>query len=106
MEEWPLYAQCQANEFVPPDNVSLFCEVCGKETTWGLASSEELYALVKIGGFAVGYCCRLCEKERVTMFVRKVRGGNAPDVVQKIGQFPPQSIDIPNDLIKRLGNDV
>ncbi|HXJ11722.1 MAG TPA: hypothetical protein VNH19_05555 [Candidatus Limnocylindrales bacterium] len=105
IEEWPLYAQCDIENFFPPDNVSLHCDTCEKETTWVVKTRGNLYQLVGLGGFYVSYVCQLCQEQGVAIFLRRIAVGTAETGIQKIGQFPPQSINIPTDVSKRLGDD-
>ena len=109
IEEWPLFAKCNCENFYPPDNISRKCPICTKETTWSVKQRGELYGVVAISGYYVQYRCVLCEKSDLAVFVRIAKkGGNAPFStlqVQKIGEYPPPSIDIPSDLEKRLVDD-
>jgi hypothetical protein len=105
IEEWPLYAQCEIKDFYPPDNVSLSCKRCAKETTWVAKTMGRLIELVGVSGFYVSYVCQLCQEEGVAMFLRKIYVGIEETSIQKIGQFPAQSINIPSDVTRRLGAD-
>ena len=104
IEEWPLYALCEIKSFYPPDNVSLRCSTCKKETTWVVRKRDNLYHVVSVSGYFVSYACQLCDKQSTAIFVRTTESKER-EFVQKIGQFPPQSINISNDLTQRLGND-
>jgi hypothetical protein len=106
IEKAPLYTQYDSNDFYPPDSVSISCSVCAKETTWGRVKCENLYDTCELGGYIVTYQCGLCSKDSqsLTVFVRKFGSADKPKI-QKVGQFPPQAIDIPSDLEKRLGED-
>jgi hypothetical protein len=105
IEEWPLYAQCEIEDFYPPDNISLHCVHCAKETTWAVDKLGRLYEITGLGGYYVSYICQLCQEQGVAMFLRRIAVGTEDTGIQKIGQFPPQSINIPADVDQRLGDD-
>jgi hypothetical protein len=42
IEAWPLYTRSDIEGFEPPRSISRMCEHCGKETTWGLLSSNDV----------------------------------------------------------------
>lgn len=95
--------------FEPPISISLNCKACGKETTWQRETNAAIYNVSPFHGYVVTYQCALCSKnkESITVFVRTIEmmaNIGWPKKVQKIGQFPPQSIEIAGDLEKRLGD--
>jgi hypothetical protein len=111
---WPLYTPFDAFAFSPPNPISFHCNgKCGKETTWvQLASSKSLERCEFLH-----YMCSLCRSEylsvlyRVSKTVKKSVMGHSgtgemhvASQVQKIGQFPALSIDIPKALEKNLGD--
>ncbi|HEV3316804.1 MAG TPA: hypothetical protein VG488_07555 [Candidatus Angelobacter sp.] len=108
IETWPLYSTFDAGGFFQlPDSVSLSCAACGKETTWQKDQSCPTDNLINECGFIAAYQCGLCKKARMFVLVRTVEMAPSsiiPKKVQKIGQFPAQSVDIPRDLEKRLGD--
>jgi hypothetical protein len=81
------------------------CPSCTKEITWVTEKRGSLYEVASVGGFFITYKCQLCQRERLAVVVRKIVVGTAVKGVHKIGQFPPQSIDIPPELEGRLGSD-
>lgn len=110
IEKWPLYTKADIRGFSPPKSITRMCEQCKKETTWAIVRGEG----VDPGGYfevrIPGYQCSLCEKERLLVLYRLLEWKQVPSTpnyshysVQKIGQLPPQSIEIPADLSERLG---
>ena len=110
LENWPLYTLCDCPNFYPPDSISLRCKNCEKETTWIRTANNQLYNTTPMTGYIIVYECGLCKnnKPQVTFFVRDaVKAQSSPYgtlKVQKVGQFPSQSIDIDRELEKRLGD--
>ncbi len=104
IEKSPLYTQYGSERYDPPASVSLSCSTCAKETTWGQVNDHDLYNTCGLTGHIVTYRCGLCEKHRVTVVIRQFNS-SGKGKVQKIGQFPAQSIEIASDLEKRLGSD-
>jgi hypothetical protein len=103
----PLYTSFNSDLFEPPQSVSMNCSACGKETTWQLEYNMPLTQATPTYGFIVTYICGLCGKERLIVIIRTVelmKHALAPAKIQKIGQFPPQTIDIARDLEERLGD--
>jgi hypothetical protein len=109
--KWPLYTPFEFNEYKSPDRISFDCSVCSKETTWAVSFRREERLF-----FFIEYQCTLCGKANLSVIYRISK--RAPHVymgpsgqetkylsvqVQKIGQFPPLSIDIPKSLEKNLG---
>jgi hypothetical protein len=104
LENWPLYAKWKAGTVQVPNSISLRCGLCKKETTWSLQQRSNLYDVVSFSGLCLQYTCVLCTKLKVCFFVR-TWGASKDEELQKIGQFPSQSIDIPADLERQLGDD-
>jgi hypothetical protein len=126
---WPLYTPAPIEGFTPPTRVSLHCDgTCGKETTWAKRIDPQYVDLEGVaGGFKwVWYICALCTKKYLVVVYREaehkrrpvkrqastVRLPNTPPPmvtvvtkVQKFGQYPAQSIDVPNGLQKNLGEE-
>ena len=123
---WPLYANASIEGFSPPSRVSFHCGGCSKETTWQLMAERQLMNTRNLGGaYWVWYLCGLCssnylitvyrEAEHVKRPARRasstiaVKMGNRSESVtivtkvQKIGQYPAQSMDVPKNLQKNLG---
>lgn len=109
IEQWPLFAKCDCPDFYPPDNISRTCPICEKETTWNIDTRGESYPAFKVSGYFASYECGLCKQSRVAVLIRIIKRTQETPTkvlqVQKIGQFPPPSIDIVRDLEKRLGED-
>jgi hypothetical protein len=109
VEKWPLYTLCDCKNFYPPESISRTCAGCGKETTWRrVGDVRDLYGIMSELGYIATYQCVLCQKDDVSIVVRiaerDAQAGYATLKVQKIGEFPPPSIEIPRDLEKRLGD--
>jgi hypothetical protein len=125
VEKWPLYTKAAIRDFAPPKSITRMCSQCKKETTWTLAKAEEADNGTSFEVRTAGYQCGLCNKERLLVLYRNLEWravtpqatkrvgalGIARAIpqswshhsVQKIGQLPPQSIEIPADLGDRLG---
>lgn len=109
LEKWPLYTNCDCEQFHPPKSISLDCKQCGKETTWPLDSFHQLRQLSPFSGFVTTYACGLCknDKPHITFVIRssgwEKESPYTQTKVQKIGQYPSQSVSIGRDLEKRLG---
>lgn len=129
---WPLYTPAPVEGFYPPSRVSHDCDGpdCGKETTWMRMIDPKYVDLEGSGGSFkwVWYLCGLCNKKYLAVMyketaheqrlVKQQRGSSAitrtppsppshitvTTKVQKIGQFPALSIDIPKALEKNLGD--
>lgn len=110
VESWPLYTVFQTDGFSAPDSISHLCPACGKETTWTRGELVYLRNVSPFSGLILNYTCGLCPREKqeqmsvITRSIEMGRGGYSAIKVQKIGQFPPQSITIDRDLEKRLGD--
>jgi len=121
---WPLYTPATVDVFYAPSRVSFHCdEPCGKETTWLKTEDSQYVSLEAIhnGGFKyVPYLCGLCNKNYLVVLYHELEheervraaalGGPRSTIkvitkVQKIGQFPAQSIDVPKGLEKSLGSN-
>jgi hypothetical protein len=100
---WPLYTPFEMEHFERPARISFHCGACGKETTWAISQSN----FAGNPGFSwVQYQCTLCERQHLTItYLTSILGTSEPFVsrLQKIGQYPPLSIDIPKTLRKNLG---
>jgi hypothetical protein len=110
--QWPLYTPFDFVEYTSPDKISFKCDgPCSKETTWAVA-----YRKQDRGLSFVEYQCTLCSKSYLSIVYRTSK--HIPKVyttpsgqetrylsaqVQKIGQFPPLTIDIPKAVEKSLG---
>ena len=94
------------------------CAKCrGKETTWTLKAdnSHTIDTTPQISFFWAAYSCELCGANSLLVLYLKLDWRQDPDShstpkrfahfgVQKIGQVPPQSVEIAADLSERLGN--
>lgn len=120
---WPLYVPAPVEGFNPPTRISFHCNTltCRKETTWKL--NDERIERLGPGWFRwLWYSCVLCNKAYLLIIYweiateeRPVKYSGAPrDVsgsptttvitkVQKLGQYPALSLDIPKGLEKNLG---
>jgi hypothetical protein len=112
VEKWPLYTKATIRDFAPPKSITRMCSQCKKETTWTFAKTEEVDPGRQFEVRIAGYCCSLCPNDPGTLLIlyRKLEYKRDPSVtlwshysVQKIGQLPPPSIEIPADLGDRLG---
>ena len=122
IESWPLYTRAAIRNFSAPDSISRVCDSkeCGKETTWFKA--EPLHVVLETDPQlvinAAGYTCTHCKKNSMAVLYclldyrnDKIPNGfssyrydNYHASVQKVGQTPPQSIDIGAELRNRLGS--
>jgi hypothetical protein len=126
---WPLYSPAPIENFLPPQRVSFYCpSAFKKETTWAKVGDSHSDGIDGISGSTfhwVWYICLLCNAQylqvsyRLTDFeertkrVAQASGLRVPPPppitervstkVVKIGQYPPQSIEIPKALRKSLG---
>ncbi|HEY4903211.1 MAG TPA: hypothetical protein VIH89_07050 [Candidatus Sulfotelmatobacter sp.] len=109
--KWPLYTPFDFQEYKSPDRISFHCPRCSKETTWAISFRREERLL-----FFIEYQCTLCGSANLSVVYRISKrvpktymGPSGQETmhlaaqVQKIGQFPPLSIDIPRSLEKNLG---
>jgi hypothetical protein len=121
--KWPLYTPFDFRDFSPPTRISFHCDgECGKETTWVLKDDPSYQSLEAVNKrFCwVYYVCNRCEKEFVAIIYVTLKYGqktggrsrsgeevirSVPNVVQKIGQYPALTIDIPKSLEKSLGEN-
>lgn len=102
-ETWPLYRRLQLYDgWETPDRISRECQRCGKETTWKQVThtSAGLYGYVHIDEFK----CGLCESDTVYFLTYTLRSADGALYIQKVGQFPPHSINIPASIERRLGS--
>ncbi len=112
---WPLYTPFNYPEFEAPNRISFHCQnlKCSKETTWALSRKrydDDVWLRL------VQYQCTLCQRNNIVVAYRDSQTGTRSFMgpsrteqrtivvaVQKIGQHPPLSIDIPKTLEKNLG---
>jgi hypothetical protein len=95
LEEYPLYRRCTLGEWDTPQSLSLDCWNCKKETTWSVDAD-------RAGAFDLmlrKYSCHRCRRASVTFVIVQQGKGEC----MKVGQFPRQSIRVPNSVEKRLG---
>jgi hypothetical protein len=126
---WPLYTPAPVEGFHPPTRVSYHCDslhTCRKETTWLRVNDPQYVDLPgSDGAFKwVWYICGLCNKKYLVIMYREIEHEDRPvqrwlsaprpvgqstmrvlTKIQKIGQSPAQSIDIPRGLEKNLGEE-
>jgi hypothetical protein len=99
LETFSLYRKVKIpeDEFNLPSRISLYCNVCGKETTWALQNTQPAN---RLWTFAFGsYQCVLCERESIRYYLH-----HDPEAhfIMKVGQYPEPSIAIPRALEKGL----
>jgi len=117
IENAPLYTQVQMIDFMPPDSITRICErsSCMKETTWLIGTTLEGNAKAENSSFdfrAVPYACGLCRQNTLVVLYellnwRAAKSGGLQyhhTAVRKIGQAPPQDIQVPPELVDRLGS--
>jgi len=128
---WPLYTPAPVEGFDPPDRVSYHCDgpTCGKETTWlrrGAVQYLNVEGSSDGSSYWVGYLCGLCNRKSLMVVYRAFEHEQRPakrqasgislrpippstvtvlTKVQKVGQYPAQSIDVPKGLEKNLGEE-
>jgi len=118
IENAPLYTQVKIENFTPPDSITRICErsSCKKETTWLLG--DRLEASADAGGTSAylkmaAYSCGLCRNNNLVVIYELLDWCEVPGTykasyhhtaVRKIGQVPPQDIQVPTELVDRLGN--
>jgi hypothetical protein len=119
--KWPLYTPFPYEKFSAPSSVSFHCDGdCGKETTWFLTGDPTFQSSASPGFHWVQYVCGLCKQRYLLVIYREfafemrpiavsVPAGRAlkkiriPTKYQKIGQFPPPSVNVPKLLQNSLG---
>lgn len=111
--DWPLYTPFDFVEYQPPNKISHHCTgpKCSKETTWELdhRRDERNFTFLE-------YQCTLCGLKYLSIWYRPTKrlprkvvthAGEETHYysaqIQKVGQFPPLSIDVPRALEKNLG---
>ncbi len=120
LTRWPLYTAFEVDgRFDAPSRISSHCGACAKETTWLREEGPHYNApqsATSEGFYWVTYACGLC-KERYLIVLyrtleRKRESGSQPgstrtvtSKIQKIGQSPALSIEIPKALQSNLGAD-
>jgi len=122
IEQWPLYTRADIIDFDPPKSISRRCNgECKKETTWTLRKRSWVQTENDLDFWYATYLCELCRENNLVVIYRKLdhrrdpKFGPAPagyysvnewrhEAVQKVGQIPAPSIDIPAGLEKRLGS--
>lgn len=117
IESWALYTRAEIKDFNPPRSVTRMCTSasCAKETTWSLREQGDTTVNTepRVSFRWAGYTCGLCGGNSLLVVYRMLNWREDPEshfvpkqwayfAVQKIGQIPAQSIDIPADLQRRL----
>ena len=117
IENAPLYTRVELADFSPPQSITRTCgnKRCKRETTW----LNRVTTRVDINGISptvqlsvVGYMCGLCQHNSLVVIYEMLDWTNIPKgsnlwlhlAVRKIGQLPPQEIEIPAELSSRLGS--
>jgi hypothetical protein len=120
VENAPLYTQVQIESFTPPQSITRHCErsSCKKETTWSIGdrqSSTIKAAYTELSFRAVAYVCGLCRNNNLVIIYEMLNWSEDPKspttpkgwhhtAVRKIGQVPPDDIQVPTELVGRLGD--
>jgi hypothetical protein len=117
IEAWPLYTRASIVNFSPPKSITRTCGVktCKKDTTWLLKDLTEgkVETSPQIFFKCAGYTCGLCGGNSLLVVYRLLDWKEDADSrvlpvpwhymgVQKIGQIPPQSVEIDASLAERL----
>jgi hypothetical protein len=120
IENSPLYTQVVIENFSPPASITRICErvSCKKETTWLLG--DKLDSTAKAGNTSLtfktaAYTCGLCRNNNLVVIYELLNWCQNPDshvtpkswhntAVRKIGQVPPEDIQVPPELVGRLGS--
>jgi len=118
---WPLYSPATVDGLYAPLRISFHCDgACGKETTWSRTEESQYVSVagIRTGFKYVAYLCGLCDKNYLVVVYRELEhkqkpvsssSGGLPSTktvitkIQKFGQYPAQSIDVPKGLEKNLG---
>ena len=103
---WPLYVATELENFDAPDSVSYFCDfvTCEKETTWLRVEDTQFQPLysdaynISDGFRWVWYTCAYCHTAWFLVMYRKDMFG-----LEKIGQTPAISVEVPTALRNSLG---
>ena len=114
---WPLYTLLDVDgPLRTPESISFHCNHCSKETTWKRMGESNYVDMPSADYFYwVYYKCGLCAKTYLLVIYRnaalKKEAGNSPgstrnvvSKIQKIGQFPALSVNIPKALANNLGS--
>lgn len=96
LEKWPLYRRW-TGKWNQPKTISLACDRCERETSWGTNFRNYSQDLSYISTYT--YSCHLCN-DRDVQFMIFASG----EVHMKVGQFPAQSTAITPSIKKRLGD--
>jgi len=120
VEKAPLYTRVEIEDFSPPSSVTRMCSQpsCRKETTWLQSSTaeiafKELSPAIRFK--SAGYMCVLCRQASFAIayellnWVENPKSPYSPKhwhhtAVRKIGQIPPQEIELPAEMNDRLGS--
>jgi len=115
----PLYNKVEIKNFTPPASITRICNrtSCRRETTW--SKGEKLRCRhgdvrPEMVFESVAYCCGLCKNNSVVIVYELLNWCEDPSspaapkqwqhtAVRKIGQIPPQDVQIPSELEERLG---
>jgi hypothetical protein len=116
IEKAPLYTQVQIRDFRPPDSITRICEPCKKETTWLIGDKIEGVASAantRLDFRVAAYSCGLCSSSNLVVLYELLNWSEVPGsqgkfwhhtAVRKIGQVPPDDVDVPPELVGRLGS--
>jgi hypothetical protein len=134
-ERWPLYRKLTfigGASFELPEQIRLFCSKCGGERNWkqyfpftqpttrtvsaappppmpvGRGSSSSVAAPVTkdFAGFGQkAYICKDCNAQIVTYFFYRHWKQGADSTLIKVGQFPAQEQNPPNEVARAMSDD-
>ena len=105
LESWGLYRKLKNQKSYSryevqrmPASLTIFCTKCEEKTTWKTSKSNVLGLSTEI------FECADCSDQRTAYFLKAnfLDAGNVYDL-EKVGQFPGQSVDIPKEISKNLG---
>jgi hypothetical protein len=116
---WPLYTIAPVNGFYPPSRFNLHCDnpKCQMQatTTWMVQLDTQYVSLGSDGDFKwVWYQCGSCTKNYLVVMYKELQFENRSKAgttrrittrIQKIGQYPALSVDIPKGIENNLGPD-
>jgi hypothetical protein len=121
LTRWPLYTPFEVDgSLETPSRISLHCGgACAKETTWLREEGPHYQAppsATSEGFYWVVYACGLCKQRYLTVLYRTLERKREPrsqpgstrtvtSKIQKIGQSPALSINIPKALQNNLGTN-
>jgi hypothetical protein len=114
IETAPLYTRVAITDFQPPDSIMRMCtsKDCRMETTW---NAVDRFATPQKEVCGLSYICGICHAKTTSVFYELLDlkqhsalggmpGYSTYAAVRKVGQIPPQEIQIAPELSERLGD--